>query len=97
MRSSDADASGGLQHAFDDADTLFAAGAVTDQPAYRCAQFRVGRQLLRFMPPFGDPLLQRLDLRVEQRHHGGGAQFAQRIADPAIGPDAHAEEGGKQQ
>jgi hypothetical protein len=38
----------------------------------------VGGELLGLVPPFRDPLLQRLDLGVEQRLQAGGADLVQR-------------------
>jgi hypothetical protein len=69
-------------------------GGKADDPR---RQFRLGRQLFRFVTPFRDPLLQGSDLSVEQGLHAGGSDLAQRIADSAVGPHADTEQGHQQQ
>ena len=93
----DADRACCLQDALDDAGTVAMTGAAAGQFDDGRAQFGFGGQLFRLVPALGDPLVQGLDLRVEQGGQAGRADFTQGIADTAIGPQADAEDGGEQQ
>ena len=90
----DADPAGLMQEVLDDA---LAVGVAADEPGDGVGQVGVGCQPRGFVAPLGNPLLQCLDLGVEQGLQAGGADLAQRIADAAIGPGADGEERGQQQ
>lgn len=97
VRCGDADPAGHAQEVLDDAYPFSACRAAAGEPGDGQAQFRIGGQLLRLVPSFHNPLLQRLDLGIEQGLQAGSADFPQRVADAPISPQADAEDGDEQQ
>ncbi len=97
MQGRDVDIAGTLQDRRDDAAALLASLAPAGKPGDGLAQIRIGGHLLHLLAPLRDPLIEYLDLGVEQGLQAGGTDFPQRVADAAIGPQADAEDGGEQQ